>query len=363
MLDIRKQFMRKTLLYLALVIGFTSYAGAKIEWDHLRHNFGAFSEDDGKVTAVFTYYNRGDEPLLILGARANCGCTTPEYSREALAPGDSATLSVTYDPGGRPGRFEKFIFVDSNTEPRQSKLSINGVSVGNSTTLKGRYPVEAGPLRLAHPAALLGSINRGEVKSVFEAAYNSTTDTLHPVIRDVPVWLNVKAYPEVVSPGEQVSFSYFINSDRVPEWDLVTDTITIIPDPSLKVKLRMPVVITVNENFSKLTDNERATSPVVRVDPERLQPVTLTPEGATAEFKVHNDGRSPLKIRRIYSHTPGVSVDVSKDTTVKPGKSKTVKVTVPPGALNGSPATSVILLVVTNDPYAPKRTVAIPLSR
>lgn len=355
--------MRKILLYLALVVGLTSYAGAKIEWDHYRHNFGAFSEDDGKVTAVFTYYNRGDDPLLITGARANCGCTTPEYSREALAPGDSATLTVTYDPGGRPGRFEKFIFVDSNTEPRQSKLSISGVSVGNSTTIKGRYPVEAGPLRLAHPAALLGSIRRGEVKSVFEAAYNATLDTLHPVIRDVPVWLSVKAYPEVVPPGEQVSFSYFINSDRVPEWDMVTDTVTIIPDPTLNVKLRMPVVITVNEDFSKLTDNERATSPVVGIEPERLEPVTLTAAGAKAEFKVLNEGRSPLKIRRIYSHTPGVVVDVRKDTTVKPGKSQTVKVTVPPGALKGSPATSVILLIVTNDPYTPKRSIAIPISR
>lgn len=355
--------MRKIIVSLALAMGLTAYAGAKIEWDHIRHDFGAFNEDSGPVTAIFKFYNTGDEPLVITGARANCGCTTPTYSADVVLPGDSARLSVSYDAGGRPGRFEKYVYVDTNTDPQQSKLSIKGVSVGNSTTLQGKYPVTAGPLRLAHPAALLGSVTRNKVKSMHEAGYNASTDTLTPVISDIPQWLTVKAYPETVPPGEQVSLSFFITSDRIPLWDTVVDTITIRPDAQISETFRMPVIVTVNEDFSKLTDRQKAEGPIVRFEKERLDPVMLGNNGADVDLKIYNDGKSPLKIRRIYTATKNVRVDVRQDQTIKSGKSQTIRIHIPADCLNGSNASAVMFTVVTNDPFNPRKSITIPITR
>ncbi len=56
-----------------------------VEWLGTSHDFGAFDESMGVVETEFRFVNRGDEPVVILAARANCGCTTPRYRRDAVA--------------------------------------------------------------------------------------------------------------------------------------------------------------------------------------------------------------------------------------------------------------------------------------
>ena len=131
-------------------------AQPRVEWVSETIDFGAFREEAGPVTAVFRGVNTGTEPLVILSARANCGCTTPKYRTVAYAPGDTAEVEVTYDPQGRPGRFKKFVYVDTNTAPERSKLTVQGVVIGEANTLSGRYPVEGGARRLAAPPRRVG---------------------------------------------------------------------------------------------------------------------------------------------------------------------------------------------------------------
>ena len=356
--------MQKLIFILALALGtMASYAGAKIEWSSLRHDFGAFNESTGAATARFVYRNSGDEALVILGARANCGCTKPQYSAEILEPGDSATLTVTYDPEGRPGRFEKKIYVDSNTEPKRSTLTIPGVSIGTPATLSARFPVEVGPMRMAHTAALLGAVNKGHVKSVFESAYNASTDTIYPVVLSAPSWVEVKPMPAKVAPGEQTSFNFFISSQNIPEWDMVTDTVVLAPFAGSGDVFKMPVVITVNEDFSQMKDQDLAKAPVALVSPSRLEPVVVGKEGGMGSFVIKNEGNSPLKIRRIYTRTSEVKTDANRNMSIKAGKSKKVNVVIPSSALNGAEASAIVMTVVTNDPANPRTTVTIPIKR
>lgn len=357
--------MRKLLLLIlaSAICCVSAYSEAIIKWQITDYDFGAFHESAGPATAVFIFYNTGDEPLVVSGARANCGCTKPRYSADVVQPGDSATLTVTYDPGGRPGRFEKNVYVDTNTADKRSTLTIKGVVVGSPETLQGRYPVEVGELRLAHPAALLGALDKGQVKAMFESYYNASTDTLEPVITDAPKWLVVKAVPARIPPGEQGSFSLMINSADIPDWDMVTDSVTIKPSADSNVSYRMPVVVTVSENFRRLSDDELAKAPVATVDKERLDPVSMTPDGVVTSFSITNTGKSPLKIRRLYTRTLGVVTDIKKGETIKPGKSRTVKVTIPPSVLDDTDATSIMLTLVSNTPGKPKTTVTIPVTK
>ena len=143
----------------------TALAGPAITWLSSVHDFGAFDEDDGIVSCEIPYVNSGDSPLLLTGARASCGCTTPQISREPLAPGDTAAIVVSFDPTGRPGRFSKKIRISSNTEPATSTLEVKGVVVGSASTVGQRFPVDFGTLKLRTGAVMAGEVTKGKTQT------------------------------------------------------------------------------------------------------------------------------------------------------------------------------------------------------
>lgn len=90
------------------------------------YNFGEIKEADGKVSHTFQIKNEGEAPLVITRVIASCGCTTPEWTREPIAPGKSGELTVTFDPTGRPGTFTKTVAMYSNGKTGNYVLTITG---------------------------------------------------------------------------------------------------------------------------------------------------------------------------------------------------------------------------------------------
>lgn len=90
------------------------------------YNFGEIKEADGKVSHTFQIKNEGEAPLVITRVIASCGCTTPEWTREPIAPGKSGELTVTFDPTGRPGPFTKTVAMYSNGKTGNYVLTITG---------------------------------------------------------------------------------------------------------------------------------------------------------------------------------------------------------------------------------------------
>ena len=99
---------------------------AVISAEQTSHDFGQIKETDGKVSATFAVKNTGDAPLVITRVIASCGCTTPEWTKEPIAPGQSGDIKITYDPKGRPGPFSKTISVYSNGKTGSFILTIRG---------------------------------------------------------------------------------------------------------------------------------------------------------------------------------------------------------------------------------------------
>ena len=102
---------------------------AKIKFEKSLHDFGNIKEDGGPVTYEFEFQNTGKAPLQIESARAECGCTKPEYPREEIAPGGTGKIRVTYNPLGRPGGFTKVITVRCTGNPGKVNLKIRGTVV------------------------------------------------------------------------------------------------------------------------------------------------------------------------------------------------------------------------------------------
>lgn len=124
------------LAFLIILVGF-SYADAKkkkvdegvgkIQFVEKVYDFGKIKEKGGLVSHDFTFTNAGDGNLVILKATAECGCTRPSFPDAPIAPGKSNKIKVSYNPLGRPGRFEKVVTVTTNGNPRKVSIKIRGV--------------------------------------------------------------------------------------------------------------------------------------------------------------------------------------------------------------------------------------------
>ncbi|MDJ0366146.1 DUF1573 domain-containing protein [Hymenobacter sp. H14-R3] len=81
---------------------------------------------DSKVQHTFKFTNTGKTPLLIADATASCGCTTPSWTKEPVAPGATGELQVQFDSRGKQGLINKQVSVRANTQPNTNTIYIKG---------------------------------------------------------------------------------------------------------------------------------------------------------------------------------------------------------------------------------------------
>ncbi len=110
-----------TLLLFALIVSAVSgqtstpvrnQASETLFLKESKYDFGKIQQNR-PVTHLFEIINKGKEPIKLDNVQASCGCTTPEWSRDAIQPGTSATIKVGYNAAAE-GPFSKTIAVQYN---------------------------------------------------------------------------------------------------------------------------------------------------------------------------------------------------------------------------------------------------------
>ena len=76
------------------------------------HDFGKIPQGR-PATYVFEIVNIGAIPLKVDNVAASCGCTTPQWSSDPIAPGATSKITVGYNAYA-DGPFEKTITVQYN---------------------------------------------------------------------------------------------------------------------------------------------------------------------------------------------------------------------------------------------------------
>lgn len=103
--------MKKQIyIYLLLCLGISSVAYGQIEFKQVSHQFGQVEELGGDVSIEFEYTN-GNMETKILMVQPSCGCTTPTWKKEAIAPKEKGKITVKFSPKGRLGEFSKSVTV------------------------------------------------------------------------------------------------------------------------------------------------------------------------------------------------------------------------------------------------------------
>ena len=105
-------------------------------------------EDDAPKTYKFELTNVGRGKLEIKRIVTTCSCVQAVCLNRVLASGEKSEITVTYNPKGHPGKFERKIFVytqDGDVPAAVLKLSVD---VESSLDISGQYPISMGKIRL-----------------------------------------------------------------------------------------------------------------------------------------------------------------------------------------------------------------------
>ncbi len=129
--------MKKTIsLFVAiLAFSFASAAQGVITFKKVNHDFGKVKEGD-KAVYTYEFTNTGDAPIVISNAQPSCGCTTPSWTKAAVLPGKTGSVTASFDSSGKPGAFNKNVTVTSNATVGSISLSFKGEVIPKAAAVK-----------------------------------------------------------------------------------------------------------------------------------------------------------------------------------------------------------------------------------
>lgn len=327
----------------------------EVRWLESEHDFGTFKEDCGKVTCTMRMVNVGDSALTITRVQSSCGCTAPSYTKDPIEPGDTATISLTYNPAHRPGQFEKDVYIYTNGTPARNRLTIKGKVIAAEITIDKRYPVRAGNLRLETENVPFGEMYRGTSSNAYINAYNASNDTLLVTTHGNKPHVSLIASPDTVAPGEASAIVAHYDNRHAPLWGLNVDTLMVMTESLHNSPTAMSgitpiyVMAQVVEDMRKLTPEQRVKAPVMHLDIDRLVFDNISPVTNTERtFTIANHGQRILNVRRLWCPDAAVTI-LNAPTTVMRGRSEQVTVAVDPTRLDGT-VLNTTLTIMTDDP-------------
>lgn len=137
----------KKYFFLVVAFAMTAYAygqqastqnGPVVTFEKSTHDFGDITQGD-KVEYIYKFTNTGTEPLLITNVQVQCGCTTPKWPHDPIAPGAKGELVVGFDSRGKMGMQNKVVTLVSNA------VNVDGAKVSFTTNVLAKKDPQPQP--------------------------------------------------------------------------------------------------------------------------------------------------------------------------------------------------------------------------
>ncbi|MDR1679210.1 MAG: DUF1573 domain-containing protein [Prevotellaceae bacterium] len=318
-----------------------------IKFNETTHDFGTVAQENGDVTHVFEFTNTGNADLVLSNVQSSCGCTTPSWSREPIAPGQKGSITVKYGAASRPGKIDKSITVTSNAD-RQT-LYIKGSVTPRGQKIEDIYPVLVDDsIRLKTTIINFHDVVKGESRTEKLPIANISNKEQVISFTGLPSYVTVE--PLTLKPGEKSSITFVFNSEGMKEWGSIKKDI--------QLKNNAQTVFTINAFVSeKFTDEQRANAPVIETEPKVDMGSIVLGKKKTVELTVKNTGKSPLYIRSVGNGNDEISVKAP--AAIKAGKTGKVKITVDASKLTNAQAFSKFITLQLNDPNAARKNIIV----
>ena len=353
--------MRVYTLITWFMIGVSSICMAQeLQFDVTTYDFGEVNEEGGAVTHTFSFVNKGDEPIQISSVQASCGCTTPQWTKEAIQPGDSGSITAEYNPLNRPGKFDKSLAVHYKlgSKPSTTTLYIEGLVKPKPKTIEDELPTLVGNLRVKYRSLNMGKMTNKELVVQRFDVYNDGDSAINWLDSiDSPDYIQITFDPQTLNPKDLGAIVVTYDPKKKDDFGFVTDNVMLLTDESKDSRKLFSVIATIQEYFPEMTAEELARAPRLTFDRTQhdFGSVTLGNKVIT-EFTLTNTGKEELNIRKTKPNC-GCTISVPEKETIAPGESVKMKVSFDTSGRRGRQYKTVT--VFTNDPTAPSQMISI----
>lgn len=332
------------------------YGQAMIQFIDTIHDFGVFEETKQPMSCQMRYTNVGDSLLMIKRVQPTCGCTVSEYSQAPLAPGDTASLTLTYTPLDRPGPFSRDVLVYTTGGTRKSVIAIQGRMIGTEASLRNFYEYRQGHYYLTKDVLPVGEMTRAVANNYANTTlYNSLNDSVILKVIDCPDHISMHFASQRVPQAGATLVAAFYDNVLAPELGFNCDTVTLgavhRSDTTVVDTIRLTVTAVIHQDFSALSREQLQSAPVAILSATMLPP-------DQAAFTVTNGGNDPLEVKRIYNPDGHLAQADCSRRLLKQGEQATITVKPRPIA-NGKAVNEIPVTVITNDPLHPEQVVII----
>lgn len=302
------------------------------------------------VTAEYVMKNNGSSPLTITDVRTSCGCTTVSFPQEAIAPGQTFTVSAVYD-AKTMGHFSKRIGIYSNAQSGPMMLHIKGVVVAEKDEAALSYPYKLGELDVDRTDIEFDDVNRGDQPVQVINIMNNTGETVQPVLMHLPSYLRAEVRPAKLAPGRTGKALVQLDSRSLRELGLTQTSVYLGMFAGDKVAPEKEVTVSavLLPDFDHLTDVQKAQAPKLRLSSGTVDLGSFAgKKQKKGKVTITNEGKTALEIRSLQMFTAGLQVSLA-NKTIAPGQSVDLKVTAIANMLRSAKSKPRVLLI-TNDP-------------
>lgn len=110
-------FYLKSFVILALLtaLSFNAQSQAKIKFTESKKDLGKVKKGE-VVSADYEFKNEGDQPLIITNFEVECSCTTVDFPKQPIAPGQTGKLTVKFDTKSAYDRQDRKVVIVSNAK-------------------------------------------------------------------------------------------------------------------------------------------------------------------------------------------------------------------------------------------------------
>jgi hypothetical protein len=335
------------------------HAQGIIKFEKIDHNFGSIKEEGGPAQVIFEFTNTGNKPLVVNNVQPSCGCTTPTWSKEPIAPGKTGNITASYDPNNRPGKFDKTINVYTDGQPNQLVLRIMGEVIPRQRGVNDWYPAEIGSLRMTNRNVYFNQVYHDGKASQKFTLYNQADKPVSinvaQTLAGIPKHITLDIPQNIISPKDSIQLNITFDATKQSDWDYVSSQFVINTDDSNQAMKLLYVGGNVVENFGNITNESKL--PMLQFDRTRHDFGKINQNtNNTTTFKISNNGNAPLIIRKTKASC-GCTAGQPQKTTLAPGESTAMSVTFASGTKQNKQNQTVT--IITNDPAQPRTTLYI----